>query len=500
VQTIPEALAFWAARTPGAPALRSLDDRTWSFWALHEVTTGIGARLAARGIAPGDRVALVLPPGCDACVALLGTMAAATAVPLNPAMPAPELCRDLERLQPRLLVVDTDGETAGREAGARLGIPTVALDDLTAAAGTMDTNGWQSLATPDGIAAILHTSGTTGLPKRVPRPHRTWLAAARAARRCTALTPDDILLLTASLHNNAGLANLCAALGNGGACVVTPGFDPAAYPAWLEASRATWTVSTAAELNLILDAAAAAGRERVAGPSSRLRIVRAGAQPMTPGTAERVEQSFAALVCDGFGMTEASYITGSGPDPADRREGSCGPPLNSEIRIRDDQGQDLPPGATGEVVIRGETLFPGYLDDPEANTAAFLPGGWFRTGDQGSLDPDGYLSLTGRLKELINRGGEKISPVEVDRVLLTHPAIAEAATFGVPDARLGEDIVAAIVFRPGMTVPLWELRGWLLDRLAPAKVPRRIWVTTELPRTGRGKVQRGAIAQRWRED
>jgi acyl-CoA synthetase (AMP-forming)/AMP-acid ligase II len=306
-----------------------------------------------------------------------------------------------------------------------------------------------------------------------------------------------VLLLTTSLHTNAGLVNLCAALCNGGACLATPGFDPAAYPGWLDEHGPTWTITNATELNLLLDDAAAAGRASVAGPRSRLRLVRAGAQPMTPGTVERAEASLRALVCDGFGMTEASYVTGAGPDAADRRPGSCGPPLNSEIRVLDERGVDLPRGATGEIVIRGETLFPGYLDDPAANTAVFLPGGWFRTGDSGWLDADGHLYVQGRLNELINRGGEKIAPVEVDRALLRHPAVAEAATFAVPDPRFGEDIVAAVVLRPGPEASLWELRGWLLDQLSPAKVPRRFWLVERLPRTPTGKVQRTVLAERY---
>jgi acyl-CoA synthetase (AMP-forming)/AMP-acid ligase II len=154
---------------------------------------------------------------------------------------------------------------------------------------------------------------------------------------------------------------------------------------------------------------------------------------------------------------------------------------------------------TGQIVVRGPTLFPGYLDDDEANAAAFLPGGWFRTGDLGFLDDNGYLHLTGRLSEIINRGGEKIVPREVDDVLLSHPAVAEAEVFGVPDARLGEDVVAAVVLKPGMSAKAWELRDWMLDRLAPFKVPRRIWHVASLPRTSTGKVQRGELARRGHE-
>jgi acyl-CoA synthetase (AMP-forming)/AMP-acid ligase II len=496
VQTIPAALDFWAGLTPEAPALRAIEGGAASFGAVRDAVAGVAGRLTALGVEPGERVALVLAPGLEASLALLGVMSAVVAVPFNPAATESELRRDLERLPTRLLVWDGSPGAASAAVAASLGIPTMPLDALiTSEQGRPRTGAGRSAVGPESIAAILHTSGTTGLPKRVPRPHRTFVAGARAARICSDLTPDDVLLLTAPLYANAGLVNLCAALCSGGSCLVTPGSDPAAYPGWLEAHGATWTVTNATELNLVLAEAAAAGRATLAGPRSRLRLVRAGAQPMTPGTAERAEASLRALVFDGFGMTEASYITGSGPGAGDRRPGSCGPPLNSEIRVLDDRGEELPARATGEIVIRGETLFPGYLDDAEANAAAFLPGGWFRTGDVGCVDEDGHLYLSGRRNELINRGGEKIAPVEVDRALQSHRAVAEAATFAVPDARLGEDIVAAVVLRSGAALPAWELRGWLLERLTPYKVPRRIWFVDCLPRTATGKVQRGVLAE-----
>lgn len=500
IHTIPEALAFWAAVTPDAPALRALDGRTATFRELHAATNAVAARLAARGIGPEDRVAFFLEPGFAATIALLGTMATAIAVPLNPVSAAPELDRDLARLLPRLLIADGSGLPAAGIA-SDLGIPFVPLAAVAACSISPDIQqrlpDLQSPA-PETIAAIIHTSGTTGLPKRVLRAHRSFLAGARAARDSSALTPDDVLLLTPSLHTNAGLVNLCAALANGGCCVIATGFDPGDFPDLLDVQQPTWMASNAAELNRILAAAAFRGRDQIAGPSSRLRLIRAGAQAMTPGTAERAEASLRAVVFDGFGMSEASYVTASGPTPADRREGATGRPWRTEIRILGERGEHLPPGATGEVVIRGETLFSGYLDDPEANAAAALPGGWFRTGDLGFLDTDGYLTLTGRRNELINRGGEKIAPVEVDRLLLTHPAVADAAAFAVPDPRLGEDIVAAVVLRPGMAVTPRELRRWLLDHLTPYKVPRRIWLVDDLPRTVTGKVQRGVLTDRYR--
>lgn len=500
IQSIPEGLAFWTGLTPDAPALRAIDGRELTHARLHHVLAEMASRLAARGVMAEDRVAIVLPSGFEMCLVLLSTMSTAAAAPLYAGSTTRELKRDLERLSCALVIGGAPQASKVGEVARTQGVPFVDVCELIP---DLRLAGSANAALParsgDAIAAILHTSGTTGLPKRVPRPHRTFVAAARIARDSTALTPDDVGLVTSSLHTNAGVANVLASLLNGGTCVMAPGLDAVAYPDWLDEHQPSWTVSTATELNLILDAADAAGRETVAGPRSRLRIIRAGAQPMTPGTVERVEKSFRALVMDGFGMTEASYITASGPAATDRREGSCGPAAPGPVRVVDEAGVTVAPGSTGEIVIRGPTLFPGYLDDPTMNEAAFLPGGWFRTGDVGFLDEDGYLYLTGRINELINRGGEKIAPVEVDRALLTHPAVAEAAAFAVSDSRLGEDIVAAVVFKSGRQPSARVLRGWMLNQLSPFKVPRRIWIIDKLPRTPSGKVQRGVLSEQFPE-
>jgi acyl-CoA synthetase (AMP-forming)/AMP-acid ligase II len=498
IETVPEALIFWAERTPNAPALRSASGRELSHGELHQAIDRISNRLLALEIERQQRVALILPAGFDMCVALLGTMAAAVAMPLNPASSAPELKRDLERLRPELVVTSGAPEAIAREVATRLAIPVVTADDLMAPA-SVDPAGatGRPHTDPEHVAVIVHTSGTTGLPKRVPRTHRNISAAVRVSRNSTHLTPDDLFLLTAGIYHNMGLADFLAALLSGGSCVVTQGFDPREYPSWLQRHRPTWTGMTPSELILVLDFAAASGRELIGGPESRLRAIRAEAQALPPGTLKRAERSLRAPVLPGYGMTETGNITKFGPGEQDRREGSCGRSWGIAIRVVDEFETDVAAGTTGEVVVRGPTVFSGYLDDPESNAAAFLPGGWFRTGDVGYLDEDGYLFLNGRLNELVNRGGEKIAPAEVDHVLLSHPAVAEAAVFGVPDARLGEDIVAAVVLRPDTTASQRELRRWMLDRLSSYKVPRRIWMVDTLPRTRTGKVQRGALADRF---
>jgi acyl-CoA synthetase (AMP-forming)/AMP-acid ligase II len=469
---------------------------------LWNVVAAVANRLGAIGVQREDRVALLLQPGIAAAAALLGTMAAAAAVPLDPKSTRDELSRDLTRLRPRIVVTDSAHAAQSDAVAAEVGTIVVHADDLVMPRGPQmasDPVGVMARGDPESIAVILHTSGTTGLPKRVPLPHRTLVAGAGAARERLGLTADDVLLLTAGLHTISGPGNLLTALLSGGSCVVAPGFDPVGMRKLFVDHQPTWMVTTAAELNLMLDVADAADAAGVEAPrmGCRMRLVMVGGQPMTPGTAERTERRLCAKILERYGMTEATYIAWSGTDETEHRPGSCGRPLAATVRILDDAGVDLGPGLAGEIVIRGPTLFPGYLDDPEANAAAFLPDGWFRTGDVGYRDEDGFLYLSGRIKEQINRGGEKIAPVEIDRVLASHPAVAEAAVFAVPDQRLGEDVVAAVVFAPGQSATHRALRAWMLDRLRPSKVPRRIWVVEALPRTPTGKVRRGELASRW---
>ena len=501
ILTIPEALTFWADRMPDAPAMRRLGGCMLSQRDLLRAATGVASRLRARGVASGDLVACVLPAGFDACVAILGSMMGAVAVPLPPEATDHELARDLGRLPVRLVVAGGVEETRVRAVAELLGIASVGAEEICDQSSSGEPAGAEAFAiAPDSLAVILHTSGTTGAPKRVPRTHRALVAGARAAFRRTWSTPNDDLLLTAGLHNISGLGNLLNALLSGGSCVATPGLDPAAFGRWLEDERPTWTFLTPTHLRLLLESAEAMGAEVIAGERSRLRLVRAGTQPLPALTRERAERMLGATILDTYGMTEAHSIAASGSHTGDRREGSVGRPLDIGVRIIDEREQDVPAGVAGAIVVRGPTVMAGYLDDAAATAAAFAPDGWFRTGDLGYLDEDGFLFITGRAKELINRGGVQISPAEIDRVLLDHPAVAEAAAFAVPDERLGEDVVAAVVTRPGAEVTARELRRWLFDRLALSRAPRRIWFVDELPRTATGKVQRTTLSERFRTD
>lgn len=345
------------------------------------------------------------------------------------------------------------------------------------------------------IAVILHSSGATGPSKLIPLLHRNTVASCRIEAEARAFTAADHVLNPAKIAYSLGFITFIITIFSGATFISVPGPDPGAMPGWLETYRPTYMVATPALLRTF---AADHGELRRALRHAPVRCISTSAAPLRAGEVQHLESALDAPILGIYGLSEASCIA-SEPYPALHRvPGSVGV-ARCEIRIVDAVGEGLDPRRGGEIVIRGPQVFPGYLDDPEANAAVFLPGGWFRTGDVGYIDDAGYLHLTGRLREIINRGGEKIVPREVDDVLLAHPAVADAAVFAVPDDVLGEDIVAAVVLKSGGAASPRMLRSWMLDRLSGYKAPRRIWIVDDLARTQTGKVQRGELARRWHE-
>jgi acyl-CoA synthetase (AMP-forming)/AMP-acid ligase II len=492
VQTIPEAISWWAEKTPEAPALLGPECPAVSYRELHCRVTRSVAALRRLDVAQHDRVAIVLPDGVAGTIALLGAMSGSTAAPLNPLLSPPEIQRDLGRLHAKVVIVAARSGAAVQAAG--LGLPVFERDSLS---GHETTSFAAGNSAADDIAAIIHTSGTTSLPKRVPITHRMLFAGARGRNSRRGFGPADSCLLLAPGFTVMYLTNLVTMLAAGGSAILVPRLEPLPGLRAHAELQPTWILAAPSLYHAMLE------YEHVPRScewfrNSRLRLVNWGGSGADPALVRRLERAF-SVPCDSvYGMSEASAIA-SPAAPGSARPGSVGKAAAAEIRIVNETGALLPAGATGEIAVRGPTVFAGYLDDAVATAAAFFPDGWFRTGDLGYLDGDDFLFLTGRLKDLINRGGVKIAPVEVDQALLSHPAVAEAATFAVPDAVLGEDAVAAVVVRPGMRVTPRELRRWMLARLTPAKVPRRVWFVLELPRTETGKVQRGELRRRFDE-
>ena len=472
-----------------------------TYGALREHVGRTGDALAQAGIGPGDRVAIVLPNGPEMAAAFLATAAHATAAPLNPAYRVDEFAFYLEDLRARALILKTGEDGPAVEAAKRVGVPIVALTPETnAGAGsfTLDAQSGVEAAEDkngrDDAALVLHTSGTTSRPKIVPLTGANLCASARNIADWIALEPGDRCLNIMPLFHIHGLmAGVMASL-HAGACVIcTPGFNALRVFAWLDELAPTWLTAVPTMHQAIL-ARAARNREIVA--RRRLRLLRSSSSSLPAPVMSELEAAFDAPVIESYGMTEASHQMTSNPmPPAERRPGGVGIAAGPEVAIMDEAGTLQPPGTRGEVVIRGPNVTHGYENNPEANAAAFSHG-WFRTGDQGVIDAAGYLTLTGRLKEIINRGGEKIAPREVDDVLMTHPAVAQAVAFAVPHPKLGEDVAAVIVLREGADAGERELRAFAADSLADFKVPRTILFRDEIPKGATGKLQRIGLAEK----
>lgn len=490
--TIPELIKQGHDEAPaiGAPERPSLTHKN-----LRELVDRTVKSLNAMGIGRNDRVAIVLPNGPEMATAFIAIASGATTAPLNPAYRTEEFDFYLSDLNAKALVILEGMESPARAVAQSRNIPIVTLvrevvagDFTLKADGLTGTPAQGGLAHADDIALVLHTSGTTSRPKIVPLAHINVTASAYHIGRTLALTPDDVCLNIMPLFHIHGLmAATLSSIAAGASVVCSPGFNALKFFSWFEEARPTWYTSVPTMHQAILTRA---DRNMEIIRRGRLRFIRSSSSSLPPQVMEALEKTFDVPVIEAYGMTEASHQMASNPlPPKPHFAGSVGIASGPEIAIMDESGNLLAPGELGEVVIRGRNVTKGYEANPEANAKAFT-NGWFRTGDQGTLDKDGYLRLTGRLKELINRGGEKISPLEIDTVIMDHPAVAQVVTFGIPHDMLGEDVAAAVVLREGLACDERELRAFVGSRVADFKVPRRIIFLTEIPKGATGKLQR----------
>jgi acyl-CoA synthetase (AMP-forming)/AMP-acid ligase II len=488
---------LFAHADPNHPAVVLPEDGSaTTYRSLAGQVESLAAVLRGGGLRPGDAVGIVLANGLEYLAAFLAvTRARLTAAPLNPAYKAEEFRFSLQDAGSRL-VITVPGPHAAREAAGALGLPVWAAVWDEAGRVRFEGEGVPAgpgpapeAPRPDDRALFLHTSGTTSRPKGVPLTHGNLMASLRNIAGHYRLTPEDASLIVMPLFHVHGLlgATLSTFL-SGGTAVVPARFSAGAFWPAARAHRATWYSAVPTIHQVLLSRADADG----APASSGFRFIRSCSSALAPATLAQLESRFAAPVLEAYGMTEASHQMASNPlPPAAHKPGTVGPGTGVEVGIMDEAGNLLLAGAAGEVVIRGPNVTRGYHNNPEANAAAFT-NGWFRTGDRGVLDADGYLTLIGRIKELINRGGEKISPLEVDAALLTHPAVAEAACFAAPDPKYGEEVHAAVVLRGDATAA--DLQAHCGGRLADFKVPKVIHVVKELPKGPTGKVQRRFMA------
>jgi acyl-CoA synthetase (AMP-forming)/AMP-acid ligase II len=468
-----------------------------SYGALRAQVQAVAGQLAAAGVGPGERVASALPNGLPAIVSFLAASIAGTAAPLNPAYKEDEFRFYLEDTAAKVLLLPPEGaDEARRAAGDR--IPVLGID--VDAAGTVSltgVTGRKPVAPPalEDVALVLHTSGSTGRPKRVPLKHANLSISAQNVARSYELTDADVSLCVMPLFHVHGLvASTLATLSTGGTVVVPAKFSPLSFWRVARDYGVTWYSAVPTLHQLLLARAGEPGDPaRKPAGTERLRFIRSCSAALPPPVMHALEAAFGAPVLEAYGMTEAAHQMASNPlPPAAHKPGSVGRGTDVRVSIMDKEGRHLPQGDQGEVVIQGPNVIRGYENNPEANAVSFVDG-WFRTGDQGYLDADGYLHLVARIKELINRGGEKISPREIDEVLLTHPAVAEAVCFGVPHRTWGEEVAAAVVLRD--TASEADLLAYCRERLADYKRPKQIHITDAIPRTATGKIQRGVVAK-----
>jgi acyl-CoA synthetase (AMP-forming)/AMP-acid ligase II len=498
-RTIPSLIEAGAA---GRPALGAPGARPTDFGELRGLARRSVAALNGLGLGCGDRVAIVLPNGPTMASAFVCLAAGVTTAPLNPAYRAEEFEFYLSDLGAKALVVEAGSDGPAVAAAAKLGVPVIDLSaDLSlgaagfalAARGPMAAGAARGgFAQEDDVALVLHTSGTTSRPKIVPLAHRNVAASAGHIGATLRLGPDDVCLNIMPLFHIHGLvAAVSASLAAGGSVVCTPGFNALKVFAWLEEAKPTWYTAVPTMHQAIL---ARADRNRELVAAAKLRFIRSSSASLPPQVMQELEAAFGCPVIESYGMTEAAHqMTSNLLPPGARKAGSVGVAAGPEVAIMDEAGALLPRGATGEVVIRGPNVTAGYENNPDANLKGFA-NGWFRTGDQGVFDADGYLRITGRLKELINRGGEKVSPLEVDEVLMDHPAVEQVVTFAMPHDKLGEEVAAAIVLREGAAATEAEIRDFARGRLADFKAPRKVVFLKEIPKGATGKLQRIGLA------
>jgi acyl-CoA synthetase (AMP-forming)/AMP-acid ligase II len=481
-----------AIEAPGRPPL--------SYGGLRAQAEATIRVIRHHGIGRSDRVAIVLPNGPEMAAAFVSIASGATTAPLNPAYRQDEFRFYLSDLGAKALVAEESSTSPALAAASDLGIPVLEIvgqedaGSFDFVSGVSAVSGSIDYAKADDIALVLHTSGTTARPKIVPLSQRNVCASADNVRRTLALTAEDKCLNVMPLFHIHGLiATILATFRAGASVFCAPGFNALKFYSWLEEANPSW-YSAVPTMHQAILARAGSNRDKIEKHS--LRFIRSSSAPLPPRIMQELETTFGVPVLEAYAMTEASHQMTCNPlPPRERKAGTVGIAAGPEVAIMSEGGELLAAGCTGEVVVKGSNVTPGYENNPEANAACFT-NGWFRTGDQGVMDGDGYLSITGRLKEIINRGGEKVSPREVDDVLMDHPAILQAVTFAMPDKKLGEEIAAAVVLREGINATDQDIRRFAGSRLAKFKVPRKIVILDEIPKGATGKMQRIGLANK----
>ena len=512
LSNLSELLTRQVQEQPERTAVGTSDGETViSYSELNALVRSVMAQLSWLGLSRGATIALVSDNCVEFVIGFLAVVSAGARVaPLNPALTLSELNTRISKLSAHAVLapkhlaskLEFAEGMAGSAArwimsveGSR-GAYEVRIADRSGQSSASGAAA-QTIAPIDGedVALLMFTAGTTSAPKVVPLTHRNVVASVHGISCGYDLSPQDATLIVMPLFHGHGLmAGLLAPLASGGSAYLpsTGGFS--AHLFWPDVVRlgVTWYTAVPTIHRILVNRAS---KEYPSSSPVRLRFIRSCSAPLDDELATAIRATFRVPVISAYGMTEASHQVSSNPLPVhgSNKPSSVGLPTGVEIRIVTENGKDAPTDSSGEIWVRGATVTAGYLANPHANSASFVDG-WFRSGDLGSVDTDGYLYVRGRLKEVINRGGEKISPGEIDAVLLSNPKVLDAASFGESDAIYGEKVQAAVILRPGMEATEGELRDYCRTELSAFEVPERIYILTDFPRTAKGSTDRRALA------
>ncbi|MQA67498.1 MAG: AMP-binding protein, partial [Alphaproteobacteria bacterium] len=454
-KTITDIVSRHAQVQPDAPALVAEGQAPLTYAALAGLMDRIRQQLNAAGFGRGDRIATIGPNDASTAALVTGIWGCAAAVPMNPALSTGEFAIYFRDLQVQAVAIIGGVDTVAGMVAKDIGLPVLSVERVGRdVAGMIDIRplpGGAKVARPgaargDDLAHVLLTSGTTSHSKVVPITLRQLSTKAHRYAEALELTAADRCLnLMPLFHGHSLQGALYPTLFVGGSIVTLPEFSMESFFRLLATLGPTWYTGSYTFQHAI-HAAAAQHTAEIA--NSRLRFIRTGSGHLDDRIAEQLEGFMHTPVIAGYSTTETSCICANPLPPRKRKRGTVGLPAGTEVAIVDPDNRPLPPGERGEVVVRCAEVFSGYENDPAANAESFVDG-WFRTGDEGVFDDDGYLTLTGRIKDIINRGGEKITPSEVDAALMAHPDVATAVTFPVPHTTLGQEVAAAVVPEKG---------------------------------------------------
>ncbi|MBN0046754.1 long-chain fatty acid--CoA ligase [Streptomyces actuosus] len=487
-----EFLVETAQRQPERPALR-LGTATLTYAELDRLSAQAATLLRAEGLRDGDRVALMLPNVPEFVVLYYGILrAGGIVVPLNPLLKARETAYHLGDCGAVLLLEWHAAPGEGSEGADAAGVRCIAVEPEAFAArlAEQEPQAGTAPAAADDVAVLLYTSGTTGRPKGAALTHaglrhNTEVNVAEVQR----MTPDDVVVGCLPLFHIFGqTCTMNVAVRSGASLTLVPRFDPQTVLDAIARDRATVFEGVPTMYAALLQHPAAADAD-----VSTLRMCISGGASLPVEILHAFEEQFGCMVLEGFGMSETSPVVSFNHPDRPRRPGSVGTPIRDvEVRLVDDAGRDVAPGEVGELAVRGPNLMKGYWNRPE-ETAATVPDGWLRTGDLARRDEDGYLYIVDRKKDLVIRGGYNVYPREIEEVLHEHPAVALAAVLGVPDERLGEEVAAAVVLRPGARATAEEIQEFVRERVAAYKYPRKVWLVDALPMGPSGKILKRQI-------